>query len=152
MASPLARLESEQGFSLVEVLVTIVIVTVTFVAILGGMMVSMTTSDLHRKQATADALVRDAAEALKNTSVSYVPCATSSTSSYVSALPTSPSGYSVTLSAPIMVWDGTLTASGEPQFRSSGGGCTDRGLQQVTVRASAAGGVSETIQFIKRQT
>ncbi|MDP9301138.1 MAG: type II secretion system GspH family protein, partial [Actinomycetota bacterium] len=59
-------LDAEEGFSLAEVLVTIVIVGVTFAALLGGLMTSISVSSLHRKQATADAVARSAAEWVKD--------------------------------------------------------------------------------------
>jgi len=52
----------DEGFSLPEILVTIVIVGITFTAILGGLMTSIRVSDLQRAEATADAVARSAAE------------------------------------------------------------------------------------------
>ena len=73
---PGLRLHSEAGFSLAEVLMTVVIVGITFTAILGGLATAITVSDYHRKQATADTLARDAAEWVKNSVTTvYVSCA-----------------------------------------------------------------------------
>ncbi|GIV00032.1 MAG: hypothetical protein KatS3mg014_1647 [Actinomycetota bacterium] len=75
----------DDGFSLVEILLTIAIVGIAFAAILGGMVTSIVVSDLHRKQAVADALVRSAAEAVKDHAVAYVDCA--GANAYEGALP-----------------------------------------------------------------
>jgi prepilin-type N-terminal cleavage/methylation domain-containing protein len=52
---------SNDGFSLVEILITVAIVGITFTAILGGLITTITASAYQRKAATADAIVRSAA-------------------------------------------------------------------------------------------
>src|SRR4051794_14433376 len=61
-----SNLQSEDGFSLAELLVTIVLVGVTFVAILTGLMTTIRVSASHRTQATTDTVVRSAAEWVKD--------------------------------------------------------------------------------------
>src|SRR6266542_2552385 len=98
------RFASDDGFSLAEILITIVIIAVTFSAILGGLMTSITTSSLHRKEAAADALARDAAEwvkdALRNP---YVSCANAGTYTFVGL--SVPSGYTASVSS-VRYWNG----------------------------------------------
>ena len=140
------RLGDEDGFSLVEVLVTIVIVGIAFAAILGAMVTSITVSDLHRKQASADALVRSGAEAVKDHTVAYAPCG--GPNAYAPALPSAPSGYSVSVSS-VQYWDGTST--NPAAFSGSCG--TDQGLQKITiVAASSDGRATETLEILKRRT
>jgi type II secretory pathway pseudopilin PulG len=139
--SPLRkRRSSEAGFSLPEILVIIFIVGVAFAAILGGMITSITVSALHRKEATADTFVRDAAERLKDRGQAYQPCA--GTGSY--ALPPVPSGYSVSVS--VKYWDGT---SFNPVTFVPSCPSPDKGMQLITVAASS-GQVHETVTIVKR--
>lgn len=56
---------SEAGTTLVEVLITVMILGVGFVAILGGMGTSFGLSALHREQARVETEVRRYAETLK---------------------------------------------------------------------------------------
>jgi prepilin-type N-terminal cleavage/methylation domain-containing protein len=60
------RLAGERGLSLIEVLVTVAILGLAFVTILGGMTVSIAGSDVHRKQATSQTVLRNLAEYLKS--------------------------------------------------------------------------------------
>ena len=56
----------DSGFTLVEVLIAVVIMGIAFAALLGGMATSTLTSDIHRKQALAAALLSQAAESVKD--------------------------------------------------------------------------------------
>lgn len=148
----LARLGSEAGFSLAEIVITIAIVGITFTAILGGMITAITVSSQHRKQATADTLVRSAAEWVKDPARNaYVNCAGVNTYSLSGV--TVPSGYSVSINS-VQYWNGTAPAGAtyQPAFQS---GCpsTDPGLQRVTISATApSGAATETVQILKRAT
>lgn len=57
---------SERGETLLELLVAVVIMGIALVAIVGGLVISIHVSDIHRKQATAGTLVRNYAEAIEN--------------------------------------------------------------------------------------
>jgi prepilin-type N-terminal cleavage/methylation domain-containing protein len=139
------RIRGEAGFSLPEIILTIAIVGIAFAAILGGMATSIVVSDVHRKQATADALARSAAEAVKDQAVAYVSCA--GPNAYADALPAAPSGYSVSITA-VAYWDGT---SSNPMTFSGTCPSPDRGAQRITVVArSTDGRASETLEFVKR--
>jgi prepilin-type N-terminal cleavage/methylation domain-containing protein len=54
------HVHDQDGFSLAELLITIVLVSVTFVAILTGLMTTIRVSAAHRTQATTDAVARSA--------------------------------------------------------------------------------------------
>jgi prepilin-type N-terminal cleavage/methylation domain-containing protein len=146
------RLRGDAGVTLVELLVTVVILGVVFVAILGGMATGMVVSDLHRKQATAETIIRSYAEAVKP--APYTVCA--GTAAYAaSAVGYSvPAGlrptYAVSVAA-VRYWQpGGSTGS----FVSSLGSCpgSDNNLQSVTLRVvSTDGRDAETMQVVKRK-
>jgi prepilin-type N-terminal cleavage/methylation domain-containing protein len=145
-------IHAEEGFSLVELLVTIIIVGVTFSALLGGLITTITVSSLHRKQATADSVARSAAEWIKDSVANpFQPCATGGTYS-LSGLSV-PSGYSVAVTG-VENWDWSgppVTASYVPTFSPSQAGCSDHGLQRITIVVTSSDAqVSETVQVLKR--
>ena len=151
-------MHAECGFSLVELLVTIVIVGVTFSALLGGLITTITVSSLHRKQATADSVARSAAEWIKDSvQTPYQNCAGVGAYS-VSGLP-KPAGYSVAIQS-VEYWDGATAVAGTPySFNSGVGGhlgpsCPgggDKGLQRITIQVTSSDGqVSESVQVVKR--
>jgi prepilin-type N-terminal cleavage/methylation domain-containing protein len=154
-----ARVDSaEGGFSLVEVLITIVIVGVTFAALLGGLITTITVSSLHRKQATADSVARSAAEWIKDgVQTPYHNCAGVGWYS-LSGLPR-PAGYSVAIQS-VEYWDGVGAVAGIPYALNSGVGghlgptCPgggDKGLQRITIVVTSSDPpISETVQVIKR--
>ncbi len=89
-------LRSEAGMTLVEVLITISILGLAIVGILSGLGSTSKASDVHRKQVTADLIVRSYGEAIKEKVRlgGYVNCATAST--YNNAgIYTAPAGYVV---------------------------------------------------------
>jgi prepilin-type N-terminal cleavage/methylation domain-containing protein len=157
--------DSEGGFSLAEILVTIVIVGVVFTAILNELLVSITVSALNRKQATADTLARSAAEWIKNSvQTHYLPCAGAPNPTYTfTGLPLSPdaSGYSVQLgtngSSGVEYWNGaTIPPGASPVFVST---CppppktADQGLQRITISVTSPDGqATESVQVLKRAT
>src|SRR6266487_6194177 len=146
------RLDEEDGFSLAELLVTIVIVGVTFTALLGGLFTSTSVSSLHRKQAAADAVARSAAEWVKDSVANpYVPCATTYSFStfpaggYFVSIPPPPTGPGVENWNPVGAVP--VTAPYSPQFEPSHPGCVDHGLQRITIVVTSPDSqVSETVQ------
>jgi len=144
----------EDGFSLVEVLVTIVIVGITFAALLGGLITTIAVSSLHRKQATADSVARSAAEWVKDSvQTPYANCAGAGTYS-LSGLP-KPSGYSVAIQS-VEYWDGAGPVVGIPYSLDShiGQPCPaggDKGVQRITIVVTSSDPpISETVQVLKR--
>lgn len=76
-----SALHDERGETLVEVLVALVILGIAAVAILAGLQLSVTTSDIHRKQTTGGAYARSYAEAIERyvAAGNYVKCAPAGT-------------------------------------------------------------------------
>jgi prepilin-type N-terminal cleavage/methylation domain-containing protein len=100
LRSRLSRTASEQdrGDTLIEILVTVAIVSIAVVALLGGVLASTTASTTHRNLTTVDGVLKSFAETARNTietqasngsappqSTPFTPCASSSQYEVVSA-------------------------------------------------------------------
>ncbi len=146
------NIQAEGGFSLAEILVTIVIVGVTFTAILGGITTSITVSAFQRQEATADAVARSTGEWVKDSLQNpYEKCA--GPSSYSLSGVSVPSGFAVTI-VNVEYWSGNqlpVPAAYVPGFQTS---CAtpdqDHGMQRITIEATSSDGQTETVQVIKR--
>jgi prepilin-type N-terminal cleavage/methylation domain-containing protein len=150
----LQDLDSEDGFSLVELMITIVIVATVFAALLGGLVTSIVVSSHQLRQSTADAVARSAAEWIKDPIANpFQPCATTGTYSLSGF--SVPSGYSVTITA-VENWNPTTTTFTAPyaldsNFQPSLSGCSDHGLQRITIAIQSTDSrANETVQVIKR--
>jgi prepilin-type N-terminal cleavage/methylation domain-containing protein len=82
------REPTEAGFTLIETLVTVVVVGITFVVFVGGMGTSIVASRAHRRQAVGQASIRNFAEAVK--AASYDPNCATAAASYASEYSPSP--------------------------------------------------------------
>ena len=124
----------ERGVSLVELLLTVVIMGIAFIAILSSVATFHRTTDIHRGTANFDSALRTYTDEIS--AAAYVNCA----NTYAV---TAPSGYAG--SVVVKYWDGNADAS-------YGSTCpaTDKGAQQVMVTVSKAGR-SETAYIVKRK-
>ncbi|HZR15534.1 MAG TPA: type II secretion system protein [Acidimicrobiia bacterium] len=130
----------ERGETLVEILVTIAVVGITLTGILGGIALAVRSSGEQQGRATAETVLRDEAEAVLSRTVTYVPCAT--TSSYRPSY-TPPSGWQASITA-VQYWDGKTPAGWLGTCPSP-----DNGLQRLTLSATD-GHVTETVDVLKR--
>ncbi len=124
---------NQSGSSLVEVLVTLVVIGASFAALLGGLGMSIAGSALHRTQANAEPSIRSTANIIQ--AATYVNC-TGPFTSYTSGAPAG-----VTIVVTPLKRDG-----------SSFSGCTaitDEGLQKVTITFTGAG-IQDSASIIKR--
>ena len=129
--------------TLVELVITIAIIGVAITAIVWGMFTSITVSGVHRREATADTLARDAAEAVIDAQQPY-----SHAGNYT--LPASPSGYSVSIQTPIEFCTVTSTAATFTSSCSSSN--PDAGVERITIVArSTDGQATETVQVLNRR-
>lgn len=144
MTRPRRLLAGDAGLTLVELLLTISIMGIAFLAILGGMGTSILTSDIHRKQATGQTLLTSFAEAVKE--AAYVDCAQAS--DYQSSF-TAPAGYGATVTA-VAYWLPPPSPQAPPGF---GATCPpDTRLQQVSLEIrSTDGRATETVAVFKRK-
>jgi len=129
-----ARLRSEAGESLAELLVAISILGLAIVVVVGALGNAIFASNVHRNYATAGTVARNAAETLKDRKLAF------NTAGNYTVSPSS--GFSVSVSA--KCWDLNST----PATFSASGNCTT-GLQQLAVTASG-NGTSESVTVLKR--
>jgi|tagenome__1003787_1003787.scaffolds.fasta_scaffold20918244_2 Tfp pilus assembly protein PilV len=133
------RLSDDQGASLIEVLVAVVVLGTAGLAVLGSMFTSIAVSDVHRKEATAGVVAHDYSERIAGAPDLGCASAAGTYGSLASQVDV-PTGYSASV-GPIEWWTGS----------GWGTACTTNGLQRVTVVASSGGGVSERAVVVVRQ-
>ena len=143
-----ARLTGEGGFSLIELLVTLVIMGVAFTALIGGTLTGVLSSDLHRRAADAEIVLRHFAEDVKAGGF-HENCG-----DYVPVDPPWAEGFVLGITPDIP------DTQPDPQPPADPDGCRElaEGLQRLTLRVTTAGpdgapsgrGV-ETVQVMKRK-
>lgn len=150
------RWRGESGGTLVELLLTIVILGVAIVAIVGGMEASVVASDYHRKQTTTQALLKNAAEFLKNQQTAPFQPECTPKPDYSPQLdvfwaarePTEAAGYQLEITKH-EYWDGAVPPA-TAGFQSLS--CSNNGLQRLTLQArSVDGRITETLEVVKRR-
>jgi type II secretory pathway pseudopilin PulG len=139
------REAADRGETLIELLVTIVIMGLAVTAILGALVTSVTLSGTHRRQTVAGSYLRAQAEAVESavaaSPTAYTSCAaTSAYSSFYSAA----APYTASVTA-VAYWNPTTST-----FAGTCG--TDSGVQSVTLRvASSDNKIVETMVIIIRR-
>lgn len=144
----------ECGLTLVETLVAVAIMGLAFASILGALATSITGSDLHRKQAIAQTVLRNKAELVKKTP--YQICGTAgSYEAQVAYTPPAPdAGFGSTVTA--VDHYATIVSGGaaRPSPVPSPATCpvADEGFQRLTIRVtSPQGEVDKTMKVFKRR-
>lgn len=130
------QVRGDAGTTLVELLIATAILGIGVTAVVGGMMTSITASDVSRKDAEAQSLTRTYAEAVS--ADAYVGCA----GSYAAAGFAAPAGYSATMA--VSYWNPATSTFSTP--------CgTDSGLQRVALTVSSTDGrATDTLLIAKR--
>jgi len=123
------RGRGEAGTTLVELLVTIVIMGVAFGALLTGVATSEVSSDANRKQATSATLLRSWAETL---GTAYLPCTAGSSAAPAYTPPAVPGGYSAS------VVSVQFANTAQTAFSGSCPAAGDAGTQLVALTAATA--------------
>ena len=129
---------SDRGETLVELLVTIVIMGIAVSGLIGAVLMSSSASTLDRRQVQAQALLRGWAEAVQRaaTNTSYRNCADAAVYEAApfdfasSGLPR-PAGFTASVEA-VMYWNGTTF---------SGTCSSDVGVQRLTLAMTVPDGV-----------
>ncbi len=151
-AEPKSRkADADSGISLVEMLVTIVLLAVTGVAVLGAMASAATGSSVNQSQAAAVVWLQSTADYLAGSA--YTPCVVGSEAQVGTsyqlqlqdpAAPKSQRGWSqsnINIVQPVLFWDGSnFTGTCFPAFN----------IQQVTVRVvNPANSFSDTLVIVR---
>ena len=123
----------DRGESLIEVVITILIISVAVVALIASLASASRSSIAHRRAQDTDVVLRDFAEAVKLATATCTPSATY-TVSY-----TPPSGYTLGGEADDGLFDG-----------QSGTCPATTSVQLVTVSVTYTGTAANTIQFAVR--
>jgi type II secretory pathway pseudopilin PulG len=133
-----ARLSGDDGYTLTEVLVALVMLSLSITAIVAAIGSSIFTSRVHRALVTGDAAAR--AYSAQIAQDLYVPCATT-----YPAMTNPPGGMTVTITS-ITYWNGSASGS---NFVSGCG--TDNGAQQIVITATPANGAGkQLLSMVKR--
>ncbi len=158
MTSRRAQPHAENGFTLIEMVFTVAIISIAFVAILSAIGAMLTAGALHRQLTRTEAAARNAAEYVKQPAT-YVDCASAGSYGISAVNGSLPTGYTAVV-ASVQVIDNA--ASGTPTYNSATCPASDGGVQRVTVRVcphgvldgscTAASKDSQTVQVIKRRT
>jgi prepilin-type N-terminal cleavage/methylation domain-containing protein len=129
---------SDRGVTLLELLITMALMSLAFAAVLGGMGVFLRAASTQRSVASLDAGIRTYAEALMV--APYTNCADSVT--YEGAMRgvlaqiSRDADADVAATVAVAYWDGNIPAVFGAQC------ATDLGVQQLTIRLRAADGVT----------
>lgn len=141
----------EQGFTFIEVLITLAFLSFAFIAIIGALGSMVVGSDQHARITTAEGAIRSAAEFVKSQAeVAYVPCHSDPLAAYQGALSTlpMPSNFTVSIVA-VQASNGDSPAT----FRTDGT-CppSDRGTQLLSVKVEVTGprATTQTLDIVKR--
>jgi len=133
------RRREESGFTLAEVLVTVVIMGIAVVVLLQGLLNGISESALHRQDAVVDATLRDYAEVIKSSVLTSCPQPPGTGSTFTAASP-APSGYTASLGSVPPGYSGSTTAQ-------ITGPCPNS-TQQLTLEASSNDGASKGLLSI----
>jgi prepilin-type N-terminal cleavage/methylation domain-containing protein len=154
--------DAEEGFTLIEVLVAVAIMGIAFVGILGALATEVIGTGQHRGQSNAGTVIVSAGERLKDPATTYVACATTTNTTYLTAARniTLPADWSA-LSPPwtptnavgissVKYWDGSTFQSTCYDNEADDTGHLLR-MQQLTVTATSPDGKTvETLDVVKR--
>lgn len=134
------KLRADQGDTLIEILVTIVIVGIAVVAVVGGVATLIFTTSLHRQQSSEQTLLRSYADAVE-ANQTWTACSATSTGTYnpgVAAgsigwtVPSTYAGYTAQATA-VRYWNGTAFTT-----TPCGPDSSDTGLRQISLKVSSS--------------
>jgi prepilin-type N-terminal cleavage/methylation domain-containing protein len=139
---------SERGDTLIEVLLALVIISLSAVALLGGLATTLSSSGEHRSLADIDTVLKSYAEnakydiELQQPSPLYAPCASVTASMYngqAISQPSIPAGWSSPNIVGIQFWNDATGMFDSPST------CQPNDYQLLTLRATAPNGVSQML-------
>lgn len=129
MAAHRSQEVNDRGETLIELVVAIAILGIASVAILGGLMMSIRTSVLHRNDASGGAYVRSFAEAIQTDvdASGYRTCANAASGYAGVAVPDLPAGYARSVTS-VQSWNGAAWVA-----------CTADGVQRLDLKVTTPG-------------
>ena len=137
------RSSNDEGETLIELIIAVAIMGIAVVAIVGGIATTIVMADVHRKQASAGAYVRDYAEAVSgHYSASASPGSYAQSTAIGFVLDPATTGFAATVTS-VKCWDGKVFST-----------CTtaNNDVQQVTLAvASTDTRASESLAVVVRQ-
>jgi len=145
MATRRTPVRTDRGETLVELVIAVAILGIAGVAILGGLMMSVRTSVMHRNDATSGAYVRSFAEAIQTDvdTNGYKTCANAASGYAGVAVPDLPAGYATSVTS-VQSWNG-----------AAWGACTADGIQRLDLKVTTPGDdahkADETLTVILRR-
>lgn len=137
------RGSNDEGETLIELIIAVAIMGIAVVAIVGGIATTIVMADVHRKQASAGAYVRDYAEAVAgHYNASALPSSYAQSAAIGFVLDPATTGFTATVTS-VKCWDGKVF----------GDTCTTaHDLQQITLSvASNDLRASESVVVVVRQ-
>jgi hypothetical protein len=140
------RDDGEGGETLVEILVTLMLMSVAIIALLTAMLTLIASSSGHRRRIRAENEATTIVEAIDRQT--YVPCSSSPATAYATALAGVPSGYTAEIRQIRFLQSKTATAS----YGTGCPGAGDQGAQEITVRVASPGkyDVHADVVLVKR--
>lgn len=146
----------DDGETLVELIITIVIVGVIVVALGSAMVLSVRVSSIHRAQSDASAFLHNYAESVQSTP--YIACTAALAPDYVtSASLATPSeggpwvGNQPSVTVQVMTWE-AASQSYTLNACPLSGAAVDSGLQRITLNLTSADStVEESLVIVKRE-
>ena len=147
-----AALDRQSGITLVEILVTVAILSIAVVGIVSSLSTASLASDYHRKQATGDTVMKSFAEVLQQSSqrFGYADCTTGSATAVHYNKPALLAGWAPEPGYIAEVIGVQFGHAGSP-WTFGACGSSDEGLQKLSLRvASDDGRDTETLDIIVR--
>lgn len=145
------RSQRESGETLVETMVSMVLLGLLATGIVIGLDTNIRTADLDSQLAGSESVLRSFAQAWD--AQPYLAC-TSSANPYGSGQPqgfTPPAGYTTSLQSPVTVWDGDRTAAASASgAKFVNCPASDTGLQGLTLKVTPPRGPTQTVTITKR--